>query len=127
MPGGRFSRIGSGLGRLPPNRPPGWPARTRREGEGPLTEVMYELRISRIFTAPPAAVRLAFADAASLAAWSGPSGVRWSPPARPGDEGSRHLDGECPPSGIPVVGARPGTLRLEFCAERGGKTRLELW
>lgn len=93
-----------------------------------MNDVEYELSISRIFMAQPAAVRLAFADAASLAAWSGPAGIQWSPAAQePGDTGTGHLHGAGPPPGIPVAGAPPGTLRLEFCAEPGNKTRLELW
>src|SRR5215472_11136815 len=92
-----------------------------------MTEVKYELSISRIFMAPPAVLRAAFADAESLEAWSGPAGIRWLPAAQPGDAAPRHLDGAGPLPGVPVVGAPPGGLRLEFCAEPGGKSRLDLW
>ena len=92
-----------------------------------MSEVKYELSISRIFAAPRAAVRTAFTDHASLTAWSGPAGLDLPSVAWPGPADSEQLDGEGQLPGIPAGSAAPGRLHLEFYAEPRGRTRLELW
>jgi hypothetical protein len=90
-------------------------------------EASYELRVSRICTAPVPAVFTAFADPAKLAVWSGPSGQHWTrsgePPPTGSDPGLLEAEGALP--GVPF-GEQPGRLRLEFCPEPGRKTRLEI-
>jgi hypothetical protein len=51
--------------------------------------------------------------------------MKWSPDAGEAP-GNLDLDGSGPLPGLPVVGAPPGWLHLEFCAEPGARTRLEL-
>ncbi len=109
-------RSGSGLA--------GTDSRATREGR----KAGYELQVSRIVSAPPSGVFAAFADAGRLAAWSGPSGQRWTAAVVPelgsGDPAVLEARGALP--GIPVGSYPRAWLRLEFCPHPGGKTRLEL-
>jgi hypothetical protein len=93
-------------------------------GNGQLSDVRYELSVSRIFAAPRSVVSRAFTDGAGLAAWSGPAGMRL-PPA-PVAANFERLEGPGQLPGIPEVGA-PGMLRLDLYDQLGDKTRLELW
>lgn len=90
---------------------------------GKLSDVQYELSISRIFTAQRSVVGRAFTDSATLGAWSGPAGLRLAP--APVAANFERLEGSGPLPGIPVAG-EPGMLSLEFYDEPGHKTRLEL-
>ena len=91
-----------------------------------MSDIEYELVVSRVFAGPPDAVRAAFTDSARLEAWSGPEGIRWSAAAGSAPGSPAQLDGVGPLAGRPTAGIPAGQLHLEFRAEPGGATRLEL-
>jgi hypothetical protein len=91
-----------------------------------MSDIKYELVVSRDFAAPPDVVKAAFTDAACVGAWSGPKDIRWSATPSSAVESAAHLDGEGPLVGLPLAGAPAGRLHLEFCAEPGGGTRLKI-
>jgi hypothetical protein len=91
-------------------------------------EPAYELVVSRIFIAPPPAVRRAFTDPGLRAKWLPPAGGPMQDPTESAEDGSLTWTGQLGPSG--GAGNGPGssarTVRVELRDEPGGKTLLNL-
>lgn len=91
-------------------------------------EPAYELEVSRIFNAPPPAVRRAFTDPGPRAKWLPAAGRPIPDPTESAEDGSLTWTEQPAPSG--GAGDRPGgtdrRVRVELCDEPGGKTLLEL-
>lgn len=91
-------------------------------------EPAYELEVSRIFNAPPPAVRQALTDAGLRAKWLATADQPTAGPAESAGDGSLTWNDPLGPSGgaSDGSGSPARTVRVELYDEPGGKTLLEL-
>ncbi len=91
-------------------------------------EPAYELEVSRIFNAPPTAVRRAFTDPGRRAKWLPAASLPVPDPTESAEDGSlMWTEHPAPSSGAADgTGSTDRTVRVELGDEPGGMTLLEL-